>query len=72
MYVLIEFDDDVVEIVPVGWIEHEENISVGQNVQVAFPPKGTVNVRKVVREKSPSQTTWPSFAANILYAHGRQ
>lgn len=68
MYHIAKFSDDSFEIVLEKWIDGQEN----GFVNVAFPPRNEYSsIRKFLRDKVPSRSTWPTFAVEILFSHGK-
>ena len=69
MYHIAKFSDDTVEIVLEKWFE---TIIKHGIVDVAFPPKSDYClIRKYLRDRMPSRSTWSTYTVEILFSHGK-
>jgi hypothetical protein len=56
MFLIIQFEDESVEVIPSCWVESEEDPNIGSLIAVAFPPKG-IFIRKLMPQKYIPQST---------------
>jgi hypothetical protein len=75
MYHLVQFSESVVEIIHENWIESRKIHCDGEKetnlIKVAFPPKQNYNnIRKYLRDKVPSHSTWSTYDAEIIFSNG--
>jgi hypothetical protein len=70
MFLIIQFEDESVEVIPSCGVESEEDPNIGSIIAIALPPK-EIFIRKLVPQKCITQSTWLTYQVTVLYKNGK-